>query len=676
MSGMPSVKVLVDAASIAGGMDIVTTPMFAKPGSARLAYNYEYNLNGGVDRIRGIEPFDGQTSPSSATYIYLQCSASITSISLGDTVVGDTSGATGVCIYLSEAFIALTRVTLTFGVEDLKVGGITQATVIDASPSVDGFLENVLLKLAADEYQRDIGKVPGTGAIRGLAILNDVAYAWRDNTATPATACKIYKSTGAGWVEVTFFHSISFTLGTALYAEGSTLTQGAVSATVKRVVTESGAWTGTAAGRLIITAPTGGSGAFVAGAAVGGGACTLSGASALITLLPGGSVSHDAYSFTAAKADKRLYGCDGVNDPFEFDGTVYVPLSTGMGSIKASVALCHKNYLYLAYRGSLQNSAIGDPYVWSAVLGAGEFATGDVITNLKSVGGATDASALMVLCENALFMLYGDSSLNWNMIPLSRVSGAMKRSVVDIGGIYVLDTPGVMFYPPTKSFGNFAWDTCSMAIQPIARNQHSACSVYVSGLFKYRIFFEDGTAISGLPQGPGKIAWSVIDYGRNIIFAEHVEVANIARTFYADDQGWVYEADVGRSFAGDPIEYGIKLQPLSQRSPGVEKTFRQLQLEVAATSACTLYTSGEFGGTDTEGATQVQTLGQPGTGLTWDLSSYDESFWDVSAVARKTVPLEGGGVNVSVLVQGKSDNELTHTLYAVSVLYTPRKLSR
>ena len=669
--GMPNTRVVPDGTAIAGGMDIVGSPIFSKPGRARIAYNYEWSTGGGLERIAGIEPFDGQPSPSDAVYVYLQCSATITGISLGDVVDGATSGASGTVIYLSGAYIGLTRVTGSFAVEDLEVSAVVKATVSNVTPAVDGFLDNTLAKLAADEYQADITKVPGSGRVRGVAILNDEVFAWRDNAG--ATAMVIHKATTSGWTAVAMFHQISFTAGSNDYVEGDTLTQGGVSATVKRVVLESGTWGGgTAAGRLIITAPSGG--VFAAGAAAGGGVCTLSGASALITLSPGGRVRTDAYTFTAALADKRLYGCDGVNSEFEFDGTIYVPITTGMGSIRATAVRCHKSYLYFAYRGSLQRSAIGDPYVWSAVFGAAELGTGDEITGLLSVGGNTDAAALMVLCQNALFVLYEDATTT-RMDPLSRVSGAQPDSGQDIGGVVALDTPGVMRYPYTRNFGNFAWDTVSMDIQPIAKNQQCACSVYVSGKFKYRLFFTDGTAISGLPVGKGQFEWSVINYGRNIIIAEHGEIEGDARTFYADDNGWVYEADKGRSLAGDTLPYAVKLLPLSQKSPMVEKTYRLMQFEVECFSACTLYTSGEFGNGE-DGATQQTTDRRYGVGLNWDLSNYDQAYWDTATVGLTTLPLEGEGTRVSISVAGEADNELPHTLYAVTVLYTPRRMTR
>ena len=669
----PNTRAAPDFHAIAGGMDIVGSPIFSKPGRARIAYNYEWATGGGLERIGGIEPFDGRPSPSAAVYVYLQCSADIIGISLGDTVDGATSGATGKVVYLSGAYIGMTRVTGAFMLEDLEVSAVVVATLANLTPAVDGFLDNTLAKLAADEYQADITKVPGSGRVRGLALLNSEVYAWRDNAG--ATAMAIHKATTSGWVEVDLNSELPFNTGTtAAPAEGATLTQGGTTAIILRVVLESGTFAGgTAAGRLIIGSISGG--VFAAGAATyPGGSVAATGADAAIVLLPGGRVRTDAYTFTASLADKRLYGCDGVNPEFEFDGAVYARITTGMGGIRATAVRCHKNYLYLAYRGSLQRSAIGDPYVWSAVFGAAELGTGDEITNLISVGGNTSAAALMVLCRNALFVLYEDATTT-RMDPLSRVSGAQADSAQDIGGVVALDTPGVMRYPYTRDFGNFAWDTVSMDIQPIARNQECACSVYVSGKFKYRVFFTDGTAISGLPVGKGKFEWSVINYGRTILIAEHGEIDDVARTFYADNNGWVYEADKGRSLAGDPLPYAVRLLPLTQRSPMTEKTYRTMQLEVECLSACTLYTSGEFGNGE-DGHTQQTTDQRYGAGLNWDLSNYDQAYWDTATVGMTTLPLEGVGTRVAISVAGEADNELPHTLYAVTVLYTPRRTTR
>lgn len=176
-----------DSVALAGGMDMVTSPMFAKPGSLRLAYNYEPAISGGLQRIGGLDLYDGQPSPSAAGYVLLECAANVTAASVGDTLTGNTSGATGEVIYVSGKKIGLTKVTGAFTTEVVKVGTTTAGTVTDDMPSVDGFLGNTLAKAAADVYQADIGEVPGVSRIRGLAILNSALYAWRDGSNASAT---------------------------------------------------------------------------------------------------------------------------------------------------------------------------------------------------------------------------------------------------------------------------------------------------------------------------------------------------------------------------------------------------------------------------------------------------------------------------------------------------------
>jgi hypothetical protein len=677
---MPRVRLVPAAAAIRGGMDLVTSPIFTKPGTPVIAYNYEFGVDGGLSRVRGIEPFDGQPAPSAAVYVYYQCTAPIAVIVVGDTVTGATSGATGRVIYISGAYIAMTRVTGTFVVEGLQTGGITRATVLTLTPPVDGFLDNILFKAAADSYQSVIGRVPGAGRIRGLAILNDLVYAWRNNVAQTALVC--YKSSATGWVLVPLYYEISFTLGSGTQpAEGATLAQGTASAVIKRVVVESGSYsTGDAAGRYITAAPTGG--AFSAGAFTTAANGTIPAAGAgvyhgtQIVMLPGGIISHDIYNFTASLATKRLYGCDGVNREFEFDGDVLSPIVTGMGAIRATVAKCHKNYLFLAYRGSLQHSGIGTPYVWSAVLGAGELGTGDVVTNLLSLGGAATAASLMVFCANSLFILYGDSTINWNMVPLSRIQGAQARTAQDVGGAVALDTPGVVRFPTTQNFGNFVWDVVSQKIKPIAAEQVAHCSVFATGRFKYRIFLTNGSVLSGLPADKNTFEWSLVNYGVIVVLAEHAEINGVARTFYADDQGWVYEADVGRSFAGGSIQYAVKLHRMDQRSPILEKAYRHALLEVGATSACTLNVSCDF--IDNEGADvgDGNSLPQYGVGGLFDLTNYDASYWDVGGVSTKTIPLDGIGNAIVPIIMGNSDNELSHTIYSFTTVYSPRKIAQ
>ncbi|MDP3139783.1 MAG: hypothetical protein Q8N17_26035 [Burkholderiaceae bacterium] len=667
------------AVALGGGLDLVSTPMFAKPGTARLAYNYEAATGGGYERVGGIEKFDGRTNPNLAEYAYLECTAAHTAL-LGDTVVGATSAATGVVIHIDGAFLAVTRITGAFeAAEVLEVAATPVGTIASIDPLVDGFLDNTLSTLAAASYRADITAVPGAGRVRGLAALADTIYAWRDNVG--ATAMVLHKSTTSGWTAVALLYELSFTVGSVEPAEASTITQGSASATVRRVVKESGDWgAGTAAGRYIITIPTGG--AFTGGALATAGAGTVPGAGAgvyhgtQITLSPGGRVRTDTTNFDGTLNSRRLYGCDGVNREFELADDILVPLTTGQ-TIRASAVVAFRNHLCFAFRGNLQHSGINAPYAYTVRSGATELATGDLITDLVAVAGSEVAAALMILCENSIHVMYGDSSADWVVKVLSKVSGSSSGSAQDIAGVVALDAPGFVRYPPTQAFGNYRWDSVSQEIEPIARGQAVECSVWVADRSKYRVFFEDGSAVSGMPKGKSKFDWATIDYGRVICHAIHTEIAGIPRTFVADTAGFVYECDVGRSFAGEEVQYALRLNELSQGSPGVVKQYKRLEIEGKGDSAFTLSVQAEFfdGDDDIDPTTETAIL-QPGAGLVWDLANWDESYWDVAATARRRFPLEGLGTSVAITMAGNSDSELPHTLSAITTNHIPRRQAR
>jgi hypothetical protein len=242
----------------------------------------------------------------------------------------------------------------------------------------------------------------------------------------------------------------------------------------------------------------------------------------------------------------------------------------------------------------------------------------------------------------------------------------------------VLDAPGFVRYPATQAFGNFRWDGVSQQVEAITRGQACQCSVWIPQTSKYRVWFTDGTSISGAPVAKGQFEWTTIDYGRRVMAAVHAEIAGNARTFVGGDDGWVYECDVGRSFDGQPIQYALRLNELSQRSPGIVKQYSRLALEAQAQSAFTLAVAADFyGGDDDEiDPTEPVIVPQYGAGLLWDLANWDQSYWDVNDSARKRFPLEGSGTSVAISIGGQSDNEAPHTLRAVTISYIMRRQAR
>ena len=238
-----------------GGLDQITPTLSLPPGVCKDALNFECSITGGYSRIAGYERYNGKSQPSSATYMIVQFATFVNTPSVGNTITSS-SGGSGYVIAVTSSYIVVTKVTGTIVVGDtITVGATTIGTMIMQSTTVSALTDAQYLNEAADVYRADISPIAGSGEIRGIFLYNDVVYAFRDNAG--GTAVNMWKTTGSGWTQITFYNEVSFTLGNgAEPADGTTLTQGGVTATIKRTCTQSGAWGGTAAGRFIVTNPT------------------------------------------------------------------------------------------------------------------------------------------------------------------------------------------------------------------------------------------------------------------------------------------------------------------------------------------------------------------------------------------------------------------------------------
>ena len=103
---MPPVN--FDVIQLKGGMDIMTPTLILPSGVSRDALNYEVSMFGGNTRIIGDERFDGRPSPSNAlaTNIYIGTFTNIPTI--GQTLTGQTSGATGIIVSIFGSYLVIT----------------------------------------------------------------------------------------------------------------------------------------------------------------------------------------------------------------------------------------------------------------------------------------------------------------------------------------------------------------------------------------------------------------------------------------------------------------------------------------------------------------------------------------------------------------------------------------
>lgn len=665
-----------------GGLDLITPTLSLPPGVARPSINFEPATTGGYTRIKGYERYDGHTAPSSATYqIQVVSGAGIPAV--GATVTGASSGATGVLIASTSTTFVLTKITGTFTTEVLQVGGTPVGTRTGTIGASTQSQHAQYLALAANSYRSDISAPPGSGPLRGAFIHNDITYAFRDNAG--ATACVLYKATASGWTAVAFQYEISFTAGGNIApADGATLTQGGVTATVQRVMRQAGAWVGapgTASGRLIITAPSGGN--FAAGAATlsGGVNVTLSGVQTAITMLPGGKFDVITANFAGDASTVRAYGCDGVNRAWEFDGTVFAPITTGTTPDTPKFIEQHKHHLFLAIGSSVLHSAPGLPYDYTATT-ASEIATGDTVTGLLVQPGSQTTGTITIFQETTTLMLYGTGTSSWNLVTFNTGTGAMPWSAQNMAQSFFLDNRGVFSLDTSLTYGNFDQTSLTPQIQPMIAAHRSAltCSTLCREKSQYRLYFSDGlglhlTLVNGKNLGVMPVQLAITGGVYNAW--EGVRSNGDAVIYLCGADGMLYEAEKGTSFDGAPIPYALTLHHDSIRSPRVLKRYRKCAVEITGSSYVEVgfYYSLGYGKSEYASYTPV-TYSDNLLSSTWDASTWDTFFWDSSNLTPIECEMTGTAENVALSFAGNSDLFDSFTINSAIIHYTPRRALR
>lgn len=390
-------------------------------------------------------------------------------------------------------------------------------------------------------------------------------------------------------------------------------------------------------------------------------------------LSPNGKYQFVQYNFGSGL---MVYGCDGVNKAFQFDGTTFTQITTGMSVDTPQCVTAHKNHLFLAFGNSLQHSAVGNPASWSPVLGAGEINMGDTITGLKPQVGNDATGALAVLSRNSTRVLYGTSSANWSLVMFDPEAGALPYTIQHLGQTMVLDDRGITTLETTQNYGNFAAAAVSAQIRPyIIENRTSALASGVSrNKNQYRIFFNGGRALY-YTLGAG---FMTMLFPTNITCYYSGEDSSGNEVSYAGDtNGYVYQMDSGNSFDGADIESHVTLVFNHVKSPRVIKRYRKAVLEVGGTGYATFFMSAEVGyGSSDYGAVSPTQLNATLSAGNWDVGVWDVSVWDGRVLQPVEFALTGSAENISLKIAQISDYQAPLTFYGALLHNTPRRQLR
>lgn len=683
----PTVKILSQFVPFEGGLDIVTPALRARSGTCSDAQNFVQNINGGYAPYKGYERYSGQPAPSDAAYATL--STTITgSVSLGDVLTDNATTSYGTVIALETDITVLTKLTGTFSTGNIKVGGVVVGTCVGAQ-TVDGASTTKLhaqyKNLAADVYRDDIGAVPGSGITRGIVSFDDVQYAFRDNAG--GTAVDMYKSSVSGWSPVSLGRELSFTSGgTVVIAEGDTIEgeTGGATAVITRVVLETGTWAaGSAAGRLIFASQTGTFQSETIKVGTDLNVATIAGNSSAITFsIPGGRFEFEIANFGGNVNTIRLYGCDGKNRGFEFDGTVFVPIATGMTADAPEHLCIHKNHLFFSYIGSVQHSGPGTPYIWSPITGAAELAMGDTVTGFMSQPGSTDTAALSIFTQNAIALLYGTGVANWVLVSYKQEAGAKEYTVQRLGSTLMLDDRGIVTLETSTKYGNFADATISKQIQPwlTTKRPSIVSSCVLRNENQYCIFFSDKSGIYVTLEN-GKMKGMMPVLFENIVHCidSYETTGGEEVVFFGDENGYIHQMEKGTSFDGEEIEAFMTLVFDAFKSPTFVKRYRKATLEIEGTGYYEFYFSYDLDYLSTEREQPEETAEEISlSSAAWDDSdvSWDAAFWDGVSLSPTYMDMTGSGVNIALKIRSKGDYFNQSVFSGAIIEYSPRRRKR
>lgn len=675
MIAMPNVS--YELIALDGGLNQISPTLAMSNGSCKNALNHECLELGGYGRIGGYERFSGQPSPSVASYSTLYLASYTNTPSVGDTIENDAATASGELIAVEGSYMVFTKPVGSFTVGDvLKVGATVIGTMTEPTSSISSQLNARYTNLAAGVYRADILPPTGEGPILGGFIFDDLNYCVRDNVGE--TESNLFVQSASGWQLVPLFNEVSFTTGAvAIPEDGETLTQGGVTATLKRAVKQSGAWTGDAAGRLIITDPSGGN--FAAGAATlsGGATVTLTGAQTAITLLPGGKGETCQANFSGQLSAKRVYYADGVNRMFEFDGEVVVPISTGTVPDMPKHVKAFKNHLFFSVQSSAFNSGVGDPYNYTALAGAAELPCGDTITNFLVQPGSQTAGAMSIHTRNSTQILYGTSSADWNLVPYNNGVGALDYTAQNMAQSYVMDDRGVLSLASSLNYGNFDSATLTNLVRPFIAEKRTkvSCSSLDRTKGQYRVFFSDGsglyiTILGNEVKGCMPIYFPV---SANVAWEGTLSDGELVK-FFGGSDGHVHQLDVGTSFDGERINAYISLNWNSIKSPRVRKRYRRASVEASSDGYAEIgfgYALG-YGNTETP---QGVTVGypMPFNPVYWDSFTWDNFVWDGKTLFPTECELLGTAENIQITLSSDSAEFQPYAINSVILHYTPRR---
>lgn len=720
-----------DMIAFGGGLNLVDPPIMMKPGHLLGCKNYEPGVRGGYSRVEGYERFDGRASPTRADYWALSVTGvvgvqpfpvggTLNQYPTGDTTLDETTLiAQGTIVFSQDEGDGewIVGVVQAANTPDFVNGFETDGDVyVETGTGQPGALQgpssfafrngapdddtNELIIFDKTEHYRDfiepVGGALCSGPVRDVMIFEDKVLAIRDSAdGTQGLLFQTNDDPFQGWQQVDLGTKVRFTNGEVEIAEGDTVNgvTSLASFTAKRICLTGGTWSSGDAEGFVVTDSITGTLIADETLAVGGVSSCAHVSNAAQTLSPGGVYRRRVHNFAGAGDQTRLYGVNGLDNAYEFDGETFVQIETGMAVDKPTHLFVINNHLGLVFPGgSVQNSGFQAPLSWDPVLGASERSVGgEVLSVIEET-----TNTVFIATRNQTYVMSGTVMENFRVDMFSPETGMLKDSAARLGQTIFLDDRGFTTLRAVQAFGNFSTNSVSDKILTLLQAQIETTDVVGAVISRrknlYRCFFDDGTGLVMSSRPGNKLSgWTVINYPDpptclvsgevagpvGIITGQEGSAATLRpeRIFMGSSNGYVYECDIGNSFDGANIEVFGRMAYHHSGSPDVFKHYRKGVIDVDVNGVTTLFATVDFnyGNRAGQSGQEVEFLGGGGF---WDVANWDEFKWSGQAFDQVVLKIEGDGYNIGLFFYGNSNREPSHTLYNVTYHSSLRKINR
>ena len=311
-------------------------------------------------------------------------------------------------------------------------------------------------------------------------------------------------------------------------------------------------------------------------------------------LSPDGVYEFVNYAFAGTE---KMYGVSGVHKAFEWDGSTWTDITTGVGVDVPTHIIAHRKHLFLSYQKSIQNSGIGDPHSWTLASGANE----RVMNNFVSGFAKFPNGSLGIFSETEISILSGSSAADWaaeDMSEYGNNAGAVAKSIQMMGStVRFMDSRGLTELGASQKSSDFEDAIISTAVDDLIEGKWRQVtgSTVVRAKNQYRIFFNDGTGLIFVftPDGLPMITQMRFPHVVQCVCNTEDNNGN-ERIYFGSDDGYVRQMEVGNNFDGEAILAIVETGYTNLKMPSQVKRFRRLRADLQADGIVTVEARGNF----------------------------------------------------------------------------------